>query len=336
MTGRWGILAIVLALAGQCAQAQTTAVPDPPPSEVHGTAAPARILDPVLVDGFIASRTRTITFHGCAVTAIADCTVTAFMPEPADTECHYSALVTDKIIAAPGEPAYVHLTRLVVAVQGRKAKRGLPPNPVGADEVAVTAAAVFPAPGLHKVCFRRRGTTERLAYDLYRAPEVDAEGKLVLPDDGSGKVTGEGGSTAVLGGLIGGIIGIPAGEGSGGNGVLAGAALGGMTAEDPARDRLPYFDRPFRSFAESVGCTITGCPERLAVRVTVRGGRAPLPILQGNRPTDYSTNATIMVPRGQLGTLAVRYPDGTVRKVMSCSKLNETRVSASFLCDEGK
>ena len=99
---------------------------------------------------------------------------------------------------------------------------------------------------------------------------------------------------------------------------------------------MPYFQRPFRIFSDAVGCTLTGCPEKLAVSVTVLGEVGQLPIFQNKNPTPYKTDATIMVPRNQLQSLSVKYPDGTSQMVIACSKLQETRVSASFLCTKSK
>lgn len=70
----------------------------------------------------------------------------------------------------------------------------------------------------------------------------------------------------------------------------------------------------------------------MAISVTVRGDSEILPILENGAQTSFRTDATIMVPRGQLGTLSVKFSDGATKAITACTKLQETSVSATFRC----
>lgn len=94
----------------------------------------------------------------------------------------------------------------------------------------------------------------------------------------------------------------------------------------------PSQESPFRSYFGKIGCLITGCEERQALSVTVRGGENSLPIMFDGSATTLYTNDTISVPRGQLSKLSVLYSDGSQRRVPDCRKVRSRRWSAVYNC----
>lgn len=316
MMGRRHVLAILLALGSGRAEAQTSTVVETPADEETA----ARQAD--VVDRYILSQTQTITLSDCSVSKTEGCNLQVFVPPRYERACLYDALVTEKILTGSGETAYVHLTTLVVQpisvhVDGKDLD-------VQGDEnaVAVSAGLFFSTPGFHRVCFLSEFQHKGWGtFRIYRGPLVADQVDPIYLHEVEAKERIDTSTTANLFGEVGG---------------FRGYGLGGKFSGKVTEGRLPYFQKSFRTFTETVGCALTGCPEKLAVSVTVRGAPSRLPIFQNNNPTPYNTDATIMVPRNQLQTLSVKYPDGTLQKVIACSKLQETRVSASFLCTKAE
>lgn len=266
------------------------------------------------IEHFLTPRTQTLKLKNCAAGKAARCSVDAFILSPGGAsgglsrECHYDALVSEAVVLPDGATAFAHLANLVIQPRRIVAPAKRIANLVREPEaVAVTAAMIFETPGFHPVCFERTVLDSDLTYLFYRVPAREED---IVPDE---------------------IYEVDESEAQ-----LSRAGKTSRGRVPPRRWRLSFFDKPLRSFSETVGCTITGCPEKLAISLTVRGQSERLPILQGSTPTPYWTDKTIMVPRDQVGSLFVSYPDGTQQQVKTCRKLQETRVSLSFQCQQAK
>jgi hypothetical protein len=291
----------------------------PMPDEALKAAAMAEKLateEAASIDQFLLSRTQTLKLPDCAEGKAGVCTLDAFILTPAPSsekasrECYYDALVTEKVVMPDGSKVFAHIANLVIMPR----RRYKPPRRVETllrdpEAVAVTAAMLFDDPGFHPICFSEYMSEGQIQFRFHRIPPAEGEG---VPDE----VANAGPWSEPVPGILYGH----------GNGI------------DPSSQRvsLSFFESTFRSLRETVGCTITGCPEKLAVSITVRAEGAQLPILQRSRPTSYRTDTTIMVPRNQVGTLSVRYPDGTLQVITTCAKLQETQVSASYQCYKAK
>ncbi|MBA4045123.1 MAG: hypothetical protein C0471_11995 [Erythrobacter sp.] len=263
---------------------------------------------------FLTSRTQTIRLKNCKGGRPAGCIVDAFILSPGGAsggltrDCHYDALVSEAILMPDGTTGFAHLAILVIQPRRAVARAKFIQERIREPEAfAVSAAMIFDAAGFHPVCFERTVLDSDFAYQFYRVPAREED---IVPDE---------------------IYEVDESEAQ-----LSRAGKTSRGRVPPRRWRLSFFDKPLRSISETVGCTITGCPEKLAISLTVRGQGERLPILQGSTPTPYWTDKTIMVPRDQVGSLFVSYPDGTQQQVKTCRKLQETRVSLSFQCQRAK
>lgn len=333
MKGAADILAILLAL-GIAEQPAAQVSVNPPPEtgletgpetapdaaagEAAKTAAMAERVtaeEAAAFDQFIAANTRTLKLRDCAERKAAGCTVDAFMLSTDETagfpiySCPYDALVSEAVVLADGTQAHVHLVNLVIAASSRSRAKRISNLVRDPEPVAVTAAVLFDAPGFHPICFERSMRDRNMGFSFHRLPAGEGEGVPIEVEQVEPDFTPS-------------------------RGIFF--AFGNGRKRSHLREPLSFFDSSYRALRDTVGCTLTGCPEKLAVSITVRAEGDRLPIFQRGTPTSYRTDTTIMVPRNQVGTLSVRHRDGTKQAITSCLKLQETKVSAAFQCGKAK
>lgn len=216
----------------------------------------------------MAARWETLIVSDCTAKEPGACVLNAFVPPLEKPGCLYTALVTDTVTKADGTTAYVHLMPLVLVSRARSA------FPKGAateedkdriivhdeQKAAVLAAVFFDQPGLHDVCFETRLGLDNRVFQLFRASPLATNGEPIEVDDthqdGPGSKAGIGIiSSAILLGVI----------GNKKAGALEGGLLG-TAAAPKGQPRIGFFNGAYEWFQSGVGCVLTGCPEKVALR----------------------------------------------------------------------
>lgn len=308
MNAFWG-LALVMGVASASAEQVPTAPQEPEPHIRE-------------VDQVIEELSETVVLTDCGEDEATSCAVNVFVVPDEKPKCLYTALVSDAVVRGDGSTAYAHLIPLVLASRDRIGDGEERRIVYDKENASVTAAVFFEESGFQDICFARRFRSKERLFELFRAAPLNADGKPIKVDERL--VNSSSGMKGALGGLLGGIFGNTKN--------LANASMLGSVTGTRTKPRIGFFEGAYQRLQAGLGCALTGCPEKLAISVTVRGGEKVLPILENGARTRFSTDATLMVPRGKLGTLAVEFSDGKTRALTDCDKVQETSVSATFQC----
>jgi hypothetical protein len=293
---------------GVAAQDNPASVPAPAP------APPTRAdREAALIDDHLGSLLEEFSFADCAGEP-GTCTFRAVPLHPLpDETCAFTALVEDRVIRADGSESYAFIADHVllphrITVNGETAEPSFRNR-----ATAFRGIVLFDEPGFQLICLggeRRDGPIEFTIKPGPYAIKANTSFAGIL-------------GAAILGGIASGSNGGHTGSGSVYNGTLGSMAGYGWTGKA-------------RSFGEGIGttlsCFVTGCPGKLQFNVHVLGTIPRMRIYRGDKPTPYTTDRQISVPRGLLGELAVQYPDGTLRRITDCRVLATSDSARTYLC----